>query len=266
LIVEPHDDTRLFYNLLFEEAGYAVSEAADGPTALALVQQTLPDVVMMEMVVPRIDGFEILRQLRGTSLTADIPAIVVTGSLHFDVPARARSSGAVLVLAKPATADALLSALGEVLSGIPRERLARRRLTRALSMIRTFARQCASDADAQERIRSFVDRLQVAVLAIDERGRYVAASRGATLLTGYSRTELLGMSVFDTSLGTGLPLVQPWQEAQSHRESMADVAIQDAGGKTVNVLMTVDAIVSNMHAAALAVEGAVDSEKSAPSE
>jgi len=251
LIVEPHDDTRFLYSVVLEEAGYAVSAVADGATAITVVQQTIPDVIVMELVVPAADGFEILQRSRDASFTADIPIIVVTASLHFDLPARARASGAVLVLAKPITVDALLCALDDVMTAVPREKLARRRLTRALLMIRTFAKQCAPDADAQLRIRSFIDRLQVAVLAIDEHGRYVAASRGATKITGYSRTQLLEMSVFDTRFGRGLPLAQPWQEAQPDRNSTADIAIQDASGKSIPVHTKFDSIFSNMHAAAI---------------
>lgn len=251
LIVEPHDDTRLLYTVVFEEAGYAVSAVAEGPAAIAVVPQTLPDVIVMEMIVPGADGFEILQRAREASLTSDIPVVVVTASLHFDLPARARASGAVLVLAKPTTVDALLAAVDDVMAAVPREKLARRRLTRALMMIRTFAKQCAPDADAQQRIRTFIDRLQVAVLAIDERGRYVAASRGATTITGYSRRQLLEMSVFDTTFGAGLPLAQPWQEAQPDRNATADIAIQDASGKRIPVHMTFDSIFANMHAAAI---------------
>jgi PAS domain S-box-containing protein len=251
LIVEPNDDTRLLYAVLFEEAGYAVSAAADGRAAIAIVPQTLPDVIVMEMVVPGADGFEILQRSREASLTTDIPVIVVTASLHFDVPARARASGAVLVLAKPTSVDALLSAVDDVMTAVPREKLARRRLMRALLMIRTFAKRCAVDADAQQRIRSIIDRLQVAVLAIDEHGRCVAASRGATTITGYSRTQLLEKSVFDTTFGTGLPLAQPWQEAQPDRSASADVAIQNASGKSIPVHLTFDSIFVNLHAAAI---------------
>jgi PAS domain S-box-containing protein len=251
LIVEPHDDTRFLYTVVFEEAGYAVSAVADGPAAIAVVPQTIPDVIVMELVVPGADGFEILQRSRQASLTADIPVIVVTASLHFDLPARARASGAVLVLSKPTTVDALVSAADDVMALVPREKLARRRLTRALLMIRTFAKQCASNADAQHRIRSFIDRLQVAVLAIDEQGRYVAASRGAITITGYSRTQLLERSVFDTTFGTGLPLAQPWQEAQPDRNAAAEVAIQNARGKSIPVHMIFDSIFVNMHAVAI---------------
>jgi PAS domain S-box-containing protein len=125
---------------------------------------------------------------------------------------------------------------------------------RSLSMIRAFARQCSPDADIEKRIRSFIDRLQVAVLMIDAHGRYVAASRGVTLLTGYSRTELLRMSVFDSSLGKSLPLARPWQDAHLHRDAITDVAIRDARGHTINLQTRFDSIFSNLSAAALALK------------
>lgn len=251
LVVEPHDDTRLLYSLLLEEAGYLVSSAKDGPAGIALAQQTLPDVLVTELVVPAADGFDILRQLRETPLTADIPVIVVTASVHFDLWSRARASGAMLVLAKPTTVDDILSALDDVMTSTPRERLLRRRLARALLVIRAYGKQCASIADAEDRIRAFIDRLQVAVLAIDEQGRCVAASRGATTMTGFSRTALLEMSVHDATLGPALPLAEAWRQAQSRDDSTVDVLIQDALGKTINVQITFESISSSMHAAAL---------------
>ena len=92
------------------------------------------------------------------------------------------------------------------------------------------------------------------MLALDEQGRCVAASRGATMITGYSRNQLLAMSVFDTTFGTGLPLAQPWQEAQRDRNSSADIAIQDASGKRIPVHMTFDSIYLNMRVAAIAAK------------
>ena len=240
LIVEPHDDTRFLYILLFEEAGYAVSAVADGPSAINLVQQRLPDIVVMEFGRPG------SRRIRNSPPVArDSAHRRHSGHCRdcvaaFRLPARARASGAVLVLAKPTSMDGLLSAVDEVMAVTPRERFMRRRLTRALMLIRTFARQCAPDANAQQSVRAFIDRLQVAILAVDEHGRYVAVSRGASMLTGYSCTELLRMSVFDTAFGANLPLAQPWQDAQAHGGSIADTAIRDASGKTVNIHTTFD--------------------------
>src|SRR5437763_6596656 len=73
LLIEPHDDTRLLYADLFEAAGYAVEGVADGPTGIARAQRRLPDVIIMEMAVPRADGFAILAQLQQDDATSTIP-------------------------------------------------------------------------------------------------------------------------------------------------------------------------------------------------
>jgi PAS domain-containing protein len=69
----------------------------------------------------------------------------------------------------------------------------RRHLRRTLLTIPRVAAHATLDRDAQSHVRALVDRLQFAVLAIDERGRYLAASAGAPSLTGSSQSELLTM-------------------------------------------------------------------------
>ena len=81
LLIEPHEDTRLLYAYLFEEAGYGVYSMADGIAGIRVAQRRLPDVVIMEVAVPGADAFEILRQLQDDASTANIPAIVVTSLL-----------------------------------------------------------------------------------------------------------------------------------------------------------------------------------------
>ena len=83
----------------WKRAGYGVDSVADGIAGIRAAQRRLPDVVVMEVAVPSADGFEILRQLQDDASTANIPAIVVTSMLHFDVPARARASVRRAVLA-----------------------------------------------------------------------------------------------------------------------------------------------------------------------
>ena len=65
------------YNL--EKAGYTVSEAADGQEALALMEKPpLPDLVLLDLMLPQIDGLETARRLKGSRLTAGVPIIMLT--------------------------------------------------------------------------------------------------------------------------------------------------------------------------------------------
>jgi CheY-like chemotaxis protein len=250
LLVEPHEETRFLYATLFEESGYAVYAIANGIDALTAVQKRLPDIVVMEMAVPGADGFAILQTLRSDQATADIPAVVVTSLLHFDVPQRARESGATVVLCKPTPIDSVLDAVDELIMATPVDRFARRTLRRSLLTLRKAGMELNVDATATQRMTALIDRLHTAVMGIDEHGRYLAASTGAELLTGYTRAELLTLSIFDTALGTDLPLARRWEEFVSHADDLSTATIHDKGGRAVTVHSLLATIVPGLHAAA----------------
>ena len=261
LLIEPHEDTRLLYACLFEEAGYAVYSIADGLTAISVAQRRLPDAVIMEIAVPGADGFEILRQLRNDAGTASIPVVVVTSVLHFDVPARARASGAVIVLAKPTEADLLLAAVDEAITTTPQNRLVARHLRRPLLALREIAKRFTPDGTAQERVRTLIDRLQMAVLVLDEQGRYVAVSPGASTLMGYSRSELLTMSIFDSALGVDLPIARHWQDFLADQPSSSETIIRDRRGNRLNIQTAFETILPGLYATAFATSASAESDR-----
>jgi PAS domain S-box-containing protein len=250
LLVEPHEDTRLLYSSVFEEAGYAVDQVADGPRAIAVARDRVPDLVILEMVVPEADGFFILQQLRGTAATADVPTIVVTGMLHFDVPQRARASGATLVLPKPTPLDVILAAADELISTTPDVRLTRRQLRRSLITLRKLAAHV--DREAQERVRALIDRLQVAVLAVDDEGRCLAVSHGFESLTGFARASLVSTSLFDPTFGATLPLAREWDRFVSQCHDVAQTSIRDSEGRDLPIHAAFATIAPGFHAAAFA--------------
>ncbi len=253
LLIEPHEDTRLLYASLFEESGFVVYAMANGLEALTTAQKRLPDIVVMEVAVPGADGFTILQALRAERATADVPAVVVTSLLHFDVPQRARESGATVVLSTPTPIDSVMGAVDELMSATPIDRFASRRLRRSLLMLRKAGTQLNLDTAARERVKALIDRLQIAVMAIDEHGRYVAASTGAEWLTGYTRAELLTMSIFDTALGADLPLARRWEEFVSREDTISTGTIRDKAGRAVTVHSLIATIVPGLHAAAFSM-------------
>lgn len=252
LLVEPHDDTRALYTTLFEDVGCAVYAVASGPEAIAIAHRRLPDVVVMEIAVPGADGFAILHALRQEPGTADVPAVVVTSQVHFGVPDRARESGATLVLSKPVTPDVLLGSVDELLDSTPPDRLVRRHLRRSLMALKKLGSRL--DERAQERIRALIDRLQIAALAVDADGRYVAASAGAERLIGMSREELLGMSVTDAALIDVLPLAGPWNAFRFQSISTSAATMRDRTGQHVPMSVCFVTVVPGVDVAAFATE------------
>jgi PAS domain S-box-containing protein len=250
LVIEPHDDTRMLYVMLLEEAGYTVYAVANGIDAVSVAQKGLPDLVILELAVPRVDGFGILQAIRQNASTADIPAVVVTGALHYDMPARARETGATVVLTKPTPIDELLRIADDLIDETPPARLMRRQLRRTLSTIAKVAAEVKLDEGARNRVRSLIDRLQIAVLATDEKGRHIAASVGAEWLTGYTRAQLLTMSIQDLMSGADMPAMQQAERGDIVERPVPKTTIRHNDGRTVQVEALFATVLPGLHAAA----------------
>lgn len=78
LVVDDHKDARHFMKFLLEGYGYRVSEAQDGLEALEKTSQELPDLIIMDISMPLMDGLDVTRGIRKSEITNKIPIIAVT--------------------------------------------------------------------------------------------------------------------------------------------------------------------------------------------
>lgn len=76
LLVEDNRIQRLVNERILHKAGYNVLYAADGEEALRLARQTIPDIILLDMLLPKLGGREVMQALRGASATAQIPVLV----------------------------------------------------------------------------------------------------------------------------------------------------------------------------------------------
>jgi CheY-like chemotaxis protein len=95
---------------------YDVTEAADGLDALEALRRQLPDVIVTDLALPRMDGFALLERLRADERTTGIPVIALSGYSGREHEDRAREAGSAIVLQKPCLPDTLVDALSEVLA------------------------------------------------------------------------------------------------------------------------------------------------------
>lgn len=111
LFVEDESATRDGYAVYLVQAGFAVKTAATGRDALAFAATWAPSVIVLDLGLPDIDGWEIARQLKAAPATAAIPLIALTGA---DLPherVSAMRAGCDRHLAKPCVPAALLDAI-----------------------------------------------------------------------------------------------------------------------------------------------------------
>lgn len=115
LIVDDFEDARDLYAEFLRLQGYDVSGAADGPAALNLALPAEYDVIVLDLALPRMDGLEVLRQLRRNEGTKRTPIIILSASVGQEPRDDALEAGADLFLEKPCLPDELEHAIESVL-------------------------------------------------------------------------------------------------------------------------------------------------------
>lgn len=114
------DDDALVAELLrhrLQSRGYRVSVAADGREALERVAEARPDAVLLDAMMPKIDGYEVLRRLRADAATASIPVIMLTARKQEGDIVGALELGANDFVVKPFIPEELMSRLSRLIAG-----------------------------------------------------------------------------------------------------------------------------------------------------
>ncbi len=175
LVVEDDANMRRTLELLLSEDG-EVEAVADGRAALAAVARRVPDLILSDLVIPGLDGFGLLHELRADPHTRLVPVIAISGLEQEEARIAALESGASDFLIKPFS-----------------ERELRARVATQLEMARL--RREAVQRESEERFRLLVEAIKdYAICLLDPEGRIVSWNAGAETIHGYRAEEILGRS------------------------------------------------------------------------
>jgi CheY-like chemotaxis protein len=108
LLVEDTQDNRAIAELILRDAGHTVLSVADGESGMAAAAALHPDLILMDLALPFVDGWEATRRLKADPATRDIPVVAFTAHVLQEDADRAREAGCVAVIAKPFEIDTLL--------------------------------------------------------------------------------------------------------------------------------------------------------------
>ncbi len=119
LIVDDEDDVRTYLEMALGDAGYTVITASDGNEGLAKLSEKLPDLISLDVVMPKGSGVKFYRELKKKPEWSDIPVIVVTGHARDELGKadfkEMTMSGPGVYLEKPVTAAKYVEAVGAIL-------------------------------------------------------------------------------------------------------------------------------------------------------
>jgi CheY-like chemotaxis protein len=115
LIADDHDDNRELLRLLLSNAGYEVREARDGSECLALARDQPPDLIVIDLSMPVLDGWGVFQELKTDQRTRAIPCMAVTAHAELD-RTEALETGFSAYISKPFSSDDLLKTVATVLA------------------------------------------------------------------------------------------------------------------------------------------------------
>ena len=115
LVVEDYQDAREMYAVYLQFSGFDVAEAGNGIEAIEKTQALLPDIVLMDLALPRMDGWEATRRLKNDERTRHIPIVALTGHALAGHAERAREAGCDAFVTKPCLPDALVAEIRRLL-------------------------------------------------------------------------------------------------------------------------------------------------------
>jgi two-component system cell cycle response regulator DivK len=131
LVVEDYQDAREMYAAYLQFSGYRVAEAANGLEALDKTRELMPDIILMDLALPKMDGWEATRRLKADERTRHIPIVALTGHALAGHAEGARQAGCDAFVTKPCLPDALVTEIQRMLSVRRADSGAGRRTTRA---------------------------------------------------------------------------------------------------------------------------------------
>lgn len=115
LVVDDYPDARDMYRVYLTFSGFEVLEAANGVEAIQIASDNPPDIILMDLSLPVMDGWEATRRLKSDPRTADIPVVALTGHALAGISEGARAAGCDAFVTKPCLPDDLVREIRKVL-------------------------------------------------------------------------------------------------------------------------------------------------------
>jgi PAS domain S-box-containing protein len=187
LLADDNADMRNYVQRLLRTAGFVVELAVDGELALAAAKRVRPNLILSDVMMPKLDGYGLLNALRSDPELRDTPVLLLSARAGEEAKIEGLSAGADDYLIKPFSARELLARVRANLDAAA----FRRESLRAENELRLQAEM------AQERIEGILASINDGFLALDEGWRFIYVNASAERLLGRSAPELLGRVFWD---------------------------------------------------------------------
>ncbi|GEM_PF-5788317 len=235
LVVDDEELSRELLRRLISAAGYHVVEASNGADALDVLRAERPDLAITDILMPVMDGYDFVRELRSDAEFAATPVIIFTGAYRREqVESVAKLGGVLQVLVRPATPQEILSAIESALAAAGTSKPA----SFAVEEYEREHKRVLLDkvSEQERRLRALFDNALDAIFFADNNGRCVDANPAGCNLLGYTHDELLRLTVWDLTPASHREAVhEAWRKfiAGARQSGECEVVCKDASTRFV---------------------------------
>jgi len=218
LVVDDEESIRHLMRMTLELDGYRVLTAEDGPSALELFEKEDPEVVLLDVRMPGMDGIEVLRRIKEAN--PDTEVIIITGHGDLDMAVDCLRKEASNFLTKPVDDEILSLSLKRSL-----EKLAlKKKLKQYTSNLETLVREANLELERAYQFReNLIENSPDAIVSVRKGGHIIIFNSAAEKLLGYKKEEVIGkMNIVDVYFFSGVA-----------KQIMKDLRSDDFGGRGI---------------------------------
>ncbi len=241
LIVDDERHNRQLLEVMLAPEGYLLHLAESGEEAMACVAEQPPDLILLDIMMPGMDGYEVMSKLKADSATKNIPVIMVTALDDRNARMRGLSTGAEDFLSKPVDRAELcarvrnllrLKAYGDYYDKYS-QLLEGEVGSRTADLIQSERDSASALRHERDRAQRYLDTAAVILLALDIHGRITLVNEYACSLLGWTAAELLGRDWFETCLPPRIrgPLREKWPDIIGGKLAVFENAILTRSGE-----------------------------------
>jgi two-component system NtrC family sensor kinase len=217
LLVDDEESIRNMMRMTLELDGYSVLTAADGPSALTIFQEELPDVVLLDVRMPGMDGVEALRRIK--EINRDAEVIIISGHGDMDMAIKCLRMEASNFLTKPVSEEILSLSIKRSLEKVA----LRRKVKQYTRDLETLVREANVELEKAYQFReNIIEHSPDAIVCIRKGGTIIIFNSAAEKLLGYRKEEVIGV----------MNIVQIYPPGVA-RKIMKDLKSNDFGGPDI---------------------------------
>ncbi|WP_298918651.1 response regulator [uncultured Nostoc sp.] len=235
LVVDDTPDNLRLLSAMLTQVGYEIRRVINGSTALKTAQAAPPDLILLDIMMPEMNGYEVCQHLKASEKTRDIPVIFISALDEVFDKVKAFAVGGVDYITKPFSEE-------EVFARVENN-LTIRKLQKQLTEQNVLLQQEISDrqkAESALRLSQFyLDRFKDPIFFVNLNAQFVYVNEAACHILGYSREQLLTMTVHD--IDPNFPAKtwhSQWQELREKDSSSFESIHRTQDGRNLHVKIT----------------------------